>query len=116
MKKTICAALAVVACAAVTTPVLASASFTSVEVNAKTVTYDVARAQTAQGARALYEKLRSVASDVCVEAGIGRTVANWADANCASVALDKAVSSINLDSIDSLHKYRRGTVDLLVSR
>ena len=53
MKKAICAALAVVACAVVTTPVLGSTGFARVEMNAVTVTYDAAKTQTAQGAEAL---------------------------------------------------------------
>ncbi len=116
MKKAICAALAVAACAVVTTPVLASTGFARVEVNAVTVTYDVAKAQTAQGAEALYAKLRSIATNVCEDGGIGRKVANWSDQKCAAAALDKAVADVNLDSIDTLHNYRRGTVELLASR
>jgi UrcA family protein len=116
VKKSICAALAVVACVAVTSPVLASDGFARVELNAVSVKYDATRAQTAQGAKALYAQLRSVAADVCVEKGIGRTVANWEDQKCAAAALDKAVADINLDSIDTLHEYRRGTVELLASR
>lgn len=116
MKKSICAALAVVACFAVTSPVLASNSFARVEVNAVSVTYDATKAQTAQGAKALYAQLRSIASDVCVDKGIGRTVANWGGQKCAAAALDRAVADVNLDSIDTLHDYRRGTVELLASR
>jgi UrcA family protein len=116
VKKSICAAAAVVACAAVTSPVLASSSLARVEVNAVRVTYDPAKAQTPQGARALYAQLRSIAADVCVDRGIGRTVANWGEQKCAAAALDKAVADVNLDSIDTLHDYRRGIVELLASR
>jgi UrcA family protein len=116
VKKSICAALAVVACVAVTSPVLASDRFARVEVNAVSVKYDATRAQTAQGAKALYAKLRSIASDVCMDSGNVRTVANWRDQKCAAAALDKAVADVNLESIDALHDYRRGTVELLASR
>jgi len=116
MKKPICAGLALLACATVTSPVLASTSMSNVQVNTLTVTYKVAQVQTPNGAAALYSKLRSAAADVCTEGSFVRAVANWADQKCAAAALDKAVADVNLASIDALHGDRRGTVEVLAAR
>jgi UrcA family protein len=116
MKKLICAGLAVATCMAITSPVLATASVSSVELSTMTVTYDAAKAQTAKGAQALYAKLRSAAADVCTRSSFERAVARWGDQKCAAVALDKAVENVNLASVEALHGGRQGTVEVLASR
>lgn len=115
MKKSICTGLGIAVSLAVATPVLATASHSNVVVTTITVKYNADHAQTVKGAQVLYAKLRSAARDACTESSAVRSVAQWAEQKCAAAALDKAVEEVNLASLDALHDFRRGTVEVLAS-
>ena len=106
---------ALAASAVAATAAASSFAADSVQVQSRTIQFDRSAAQTPEGARALYSKIRSAAKDVCFDGGVGRQTASWDKFECAAVAVDEAVKAVNLRTVDELHG-RTGTVELIANR
>lgn len=75
----------------------------------KTVRFADLNIQTADGAKALYGRIRAAARDVCDRSVGGDPILSQARQSCVNKAIDDAVKKINAPQLNAL---RFGTTDL----
>ena len=85
------------------------------ETRTKTVSFSRIEAQTAEGAQALYKRLRAAAQSVCTQPYDTTAIPSRELMACASTALDTAVQSANVAEVSSLHGFT-GTIEVQVTR
>ena len=78
------------------------------------MSFNRVEAQTAEGAQALYRRLRAAAHDVCAQPYETIGLPSRDLMACKSAALDTAVQSVNVPEVSSLHGFT-GTIDVMVS-
>jgi UrcA family protein len=83
-----------------------------------TVKYDPAKVSTAEGATALYDKLRQAALRVCMDpqAPAHRIDDQWARAECMKEALDSAIGHIGIPTLTALHAPPMAVPDAAVAK
>jgi len=86
-----------------------------VETRTKTVSYNRVEAQTAEGAQALYKRLRTAARSVCTQPFEPNVIPSRDQVACASTALDTAVQNVNVAEVSTLHGFT-GTIEVQVTR
>ncbi len=85
------------------------------ETKSQTVAFSRADAQTADGAKELYMRLRDAAGNVCGASDSAKGIPGWEERACTTSALGGAVREINVPALSALHG-KRGTVEVLVAR
>jgi UrcA family protein len=89
-----------------------SPAMKTTETKTTSVYFVRSQAQTTEGAKALYAKLRAAARQVC---GESRGVGDRDHLYCVTAALGEAVQEANVPAVSLLHG-NRGTVEVLASR
>lgn len=85
------------------------------ETKSQTVAFSRADAQTADGAKELYMRLRDAAYNVCGADDAAKGIPGSNQRACTASALGNAVREINVPALSTLHG-KRGTVEVLVAR